>query len=252
MTENKSQHTIKAMIIDDEPLACSLLQLMLEKCTQIELIKVEHHPKKAIDCINELKPDLIFLDIQMPQITGIELLEIIDHKPQVIFTTAYNEHALKAFDLNAVDYLLKPYTADRLQQAVNKVALTNNINTENDVYQKLPQLTTEPKSRLIIKDKGKINFVSIKDIKYLEGAQDYVKIYTVNGLYLKHITMQSIEDVLAPEGFIRTHRSFIVNPAFVNNIFLEDQKYNIMLVDKTIIPVSRNKQKDIKSKFLGQ
>lgn len=245
---NSLPRPIRSIIIDDEPLACSLLELMLKSCDNIEIIKIEHNPKKAIEWINTLKPDLIFLDIQMPQLTGIELLEIIDHRPQVIFTTAFNEHAIKAFDLNAIDYLLKPYTVERLQKALGKVSL-NTMNPPSELYSNPSLIQTEPRERIVVKDKGVMNIIPCQDIKYLEGAQDYVKIFTTKGMHIKHITMQAMEDMMASAGFLRTHRSYIVNPNYVNRIHLSQQRYYIILEDNIEIPVSRNKQNLIKTRF---
>lgn len=243
-------HTkLKAIIIDDEPLACSLLQFMLQQSDDIELIHVSYSPHDAIERIDSLLPDLIFLDIQMPQITGIELLEIIEHKPYVIFTTAYNEHALKAFELNAIDYLLKPYTQERLLTAIEKVKNQYSVQKEK-VYEHISELHTEPKERIIVKDKRKMKIIPFKEIIYIEGAQDYVKIYTNDGFFIKHGTMQMFEDMLRHSGFIRCHRSYIVNTHFIQSIENDNQKYQIFLQNNTTIPVSRNRQQEVKEFLL--
>lgn len=238
--------TIKAMIIDDEPLACSLLQFMLQSCPEVELLHIAYSPQDAMVKIDELKPDLIFLDIQMPQITGIELLGLIEHQPQVIFTTAFNEHALKAFDLNAVDYLLKPYSTERLQIAIQKVQRHAQPLSPQTV-QELNNLHQESRERLIVKDKKQMKIIPFQNIYYLEGAQDYVKIYTTEGVYIKHGTMQSFEDFFKHTGFLRCHRSYIVNTQYIHSIQNNLQKYTIILNNQTQIPVSRNKQSDIKA-----
>lgn len=240
---------LKAIIIDDEPLACSLLQFMLQQSDNIELIHVSYSPHDAIERIDTLQPDLIFLDIQMPQITGIELLELIEHKPYVVFTTAYNEHALKAFELNAIDYLLKPYTQERLMKAIEKVKNQYSAKREK-VYDHISELHSEPKERIIVKDKRKMKIIPFKEIIYLEGALDYVKIYTNEGFYIKHGTMQTFEDMLKSAGFIRCHRSYIVNTHFIQSIENDNQKYQIFLQNKTTIPVSRNRQQDVKDFLL--
>jgi len=243
------EQKLHAIIIDDEPLACSLLQFMLQSCPEIAVSAVCNVPQEAIEKIDELKPDLIFLDIQMPQITGIELLELIQHKPQVIFTTAYNEHAIKAFDLNAVDYLLKPYTQERLQTAISKVQKITSDHTP-PVYQQLSHIQPETRQRIVVKDKKQMKFIDLADIKYLEGAQDYVKIYTTGQMYIKHGTMQSFEEMLPAQEFIRCHRSFIVNTHYIQSIENNQQRYSVILKDNTEIPVSRNRQNTVKSILL--
>lgn len=242
-------HKLKAIIIDDEPLACSLLQFMLQSSDDIEIIHVSYNPTDAITQIDSMKPDVIFLDIQMPQITGIELLEIIDHKPHVIFTTAYNEHALKAFELNAIDYLLKPYTQERLFASIEKVKKLSNTNL-SPVYNNISTLNPEPRERLVVKDKKKMKIIPFDEIMYLEGAQDYVKIFTSTGMYIKHGTMQSFEDILKNAGFIRSHRSYIVNSTYIHSVQNDNQKYVLVLNNQAEIPVSRNRQQEIKDYLL--
>src|SRR4051794_33064517 len=194
---------MKALIIDDEPLARSIVKEYLQYYPEIELVQECNDGFEGVKAINQYQPDLIFLDIQMPKINGFEMLELIDNPPQVIFTTAFEEYAIKAFETHAVDYLLKPFSKDRFDKALQKLAQQQKTNTEK-TKEVLEEAARSPaqSNRVVLKDGGKIKIIPVTNIQYLEAADDYVKIYTAEGSFLKKKTMQFFEDSLASFQFV--------------------------------------------------
>lgn len=205
----------KIIIIEDEEPARNIIKNYLSEFSEFELIAECSDGFSAVKNINELKPDLIFLDVQMPKLTGFEVLELLEHKPLIIFSTAYDQYAIKAFEANAVDYLLKPYSKERFQNACKKSLekLSLGANISNDI-QKIISSSEEHieyLDRLAVKSKSKINVVPIDSVIYFEAEGDYVMIHTREGKFLKEKTMKFLETHLDPKKFIRVHRSFIVN-----------------------------------------
>lgn len=201
----------KVIIIDDEPLARSLVKRHLAKHAEFEIIDECGDGFEASKSIIKNNPDLIFLDIQMPRISGFELLEILENPPAVIFTTAFDEFALKAFESNAIDYLLKPFSGDRFDKAINKFLTMHPDQTQlkkllNEV---LPQQTDH--DRIVVKNGADIRIVPIADILYFEAMDDYVKIFTQNGMFMKKQTLSFFEKQLEDKGFVRIHRSILLN-----------------------------------------
>lgn len=243
---------LQTLIIDDEELARNLLHSYLKDLQDIEIIGECENGFDGVKAINEKKPDLVFLDIQMPKITGFEMIELLDFKPQIIFTTAYDQYALKAFELNAVDYLLKPFSKDRMLSAIEKVK--HRIQNEENNAEKLEELSnfrpgTEYIDRVVVKDRHKIHIITSDKIRYIESLDDYVMIYTYDGRHMKQKTMKYFENYLDPKNFIRIHRSFIVQ---VDNIAeiqqYEKESYVVILKDKdkTKLKVSKTGYKKIK------
>lgn len=201
----------KVILVDDEPLARQLIKTFLKDYQQVEVVAECADGFEGFKAIQELEPDLIFLDVQMPRINGFEMLELLDKPPAVIFTTAFDEYALKAFEAHAIDYLLKPVTRERfdkavqkwLQQAAQKQATSITPLLENNVYEGYQH-------RIVVKDNGLIRIIPAQDIHYLEANDDYVKIVTPNGSYLKKSTLAHIEQSLDPQQFVRVHRSYLV------------------------------------------
>jgi two-component system, LytTR family, response regulator len=240
---------IRTIIVEDEELARNLLKSFLNDNENIELIAECENGFEGVKTINELKPDLVFLDIQMPKITGFELLELIDHKPNIIFATAYDQYALKAFDYNAADYLLKPYSKIRMNEAIEKVA--DRIRTEgpdSDIAKKVSEYPREEHlDRIVVKDRHKIHIISVDQIRYIESMDDYVMIYTKEGRYVKQKTMKCMESDLNPKNFIRIHRSFIVKVDEISEIQqYEKEAYIVILHDKTKLKVSKTGYKNLK------
>ena len=212
---------MKAVIIDDEPLARQVVAEYLQAFPQIGLAAECSDGFEGVKALQQHNPDVIFLDIQMPKITGFEMLELVEKPPAVIFTTAFDEYAIKAFETHAVDYLLKPFSPERFNKAVEKVLAQTATNEQKKVVNDLVQNVVPSPSqaeRVVIKDGGKIRIINIHQIKFLEAADDYVKLHTADGVFLKGKTMGFYEDSLPKDGFVRTHRSFIVNVQYITRI----------------------------------
>lgn len=205
---------IKAILIDDEPLARSLVAEYCGSHPDISIVAECGDGFEGLKAIQEHEPDLIFLDVQMPKISGFELLELLEKKPGVIFSTAFDEYAIKAFEANAIDYLLKPFSQDRFDKAIEKWKKWNSLNDENDDQSNKQMLEDifQPaqKERVVIKQGSTIKIIPVHEIIYLESADDFVKIHTSGGVYLKNKTMSYFEKTLPSSEFVRTHRSFII------------------------------------------
>ena len=205
---------IKALIIDDEPLARMIVKEYLQKHKEIELLQECNDGFEGLKAIQQYQLDLIFLDIQMPKINGFEMLELIDQPPAVIFTTAFDEYAIKAFESHAVDYLLKPFSQERFDKAVQKMVEQRNISPVSKISEPLLEAasqTAPQNQRIVVKNGSKIKIIPVEDVYYLEAADDYVKIFTKEGSFLKNKTMSHFEQSLDKNLFVRTHRSCIVN-----------------------------------------
>jgi two-component system LytT family response regulator len=240
---------IRTIIVEDEELARNLLKSFLKGIDYIELIAECENGFEGVKMINELKPDLVFLDIQMPKITGFEMLELLDHKPQIIFATAYDQYAIKAFEFNAADYLLKPYSRDRLLEAVEKVAeRIQKEGVNSDISEKVSDYPRgEYLDRIVVKDRHKIHISPIDHVRYIESMDDYVMIYTKEGRFMKQKTMKFFENTLDPKNFIRIHRSYIVKVDEINEIQqYEKEAYIVILHDKTKLKVSKTGYKNLK------
>jgi two-component system, LytTR family, response regulator len=240
---------IRTIIVEDEELARNLLKNYLKSFDNIELIQECENGFEGVKSINELKPDLVFLDIQMPKITGFEMLELLEHKPEIIFTTAYDQYALKAFDYNAADYLLKPFSKDRLVSAVDKVV--ERLLKQEPKTDVIDNIVNFPKGeyldRVVVKDRHKINIIPVDKIRYFESMDDYVLIYTKEGRHLKQKTMKFFENTLNPNEFIRIHRSYIVKVSEIAEIQqYEKESYIVILHDKIKLKVSKSGYKRIK------
>ncbi len=242
---------IKAIIIEDENPARDIIKYYLSANSEIELIGEYADGFNGLKAIQDLKPDLVFLDIQMPKLTGFEMLELLDNIPDIIFTTAYDQFAIKAFEMNAVDYLLKPYSRERFDSAVIKaidritrgsatVPLKNLIAHVNENHDTI--------DRVVVKTGNKITVIPIETIIYIESQDDYVMIYTPQGKYLKQQTMKSFEKMLDPSLFVRTHRSYIVNIETIKQLELyEKNSYMAVLSNGAKLKVSDSGYKALKS-----
>lgn len=224
------KNKIKVIIIDDEALARQITKNYLSKRSDIEIIAECSDGFDAIKKISELKPDLIFLDVQMPKLTGFEMIELLDSPPFIIFTTAYDHFAIKAFEVNAIDYLLKPFSEERfnaaLQKAIEKLSSKNTQQFSLDNIIKTNDQKEEFLERVVVKESSKIVIIPVEEIKQIEAQDDYVLINSVNGRYLKQKTMKYFESHLNENQFIRVHRSYIVNIYLINK--LSKQKQNLI------------------------
>jgi two-component system LytT family response regulator len=240
---------LRTIIVEDEELARNLMKSFLKGNDKIEIIAECENGFEGVKMINELKPDLVFLDIQMPKITGFELLELLEHKPQIIFVTAYDQYAIKAFEFNAADYLLKPYSKDRLIEAVDKVLDRIQMEgSDSDIAEKIDNYPKEDiLDRVVVKDRHKIHIIPVDQIRYIESMDDYVMIYTVEGRHMKQKTMRYFESALDSKEFVRIHRSYIVKVSQINEIQqYEKESYIVILHDKTKLKVSKTGYKNLK------
>ena len=238
------KNNITAIIVDDEKLAREITKNYLAEFPEIEVLAECGNGFDAIKKINELKPDIVFLDIQMPKISGFEMLELLDQPPIVIFTTAYDQYAIKAFEVSAVDYLLKPFSAERFNEAVKKAftylqdrfeydSAIKNIVDENE--KKIEFL-----ERVVIKDGSKISIVPVETIKWIEAQDDYVMINSDLGRFLKQKTMKYFENHLDENAFIRIHRSYIINVDFIQHLEQTGKEsYQIIMKNGKQFPVSK-------------
>lgn len=232
----------KVVIIDDEPLARSIVVEYLQEHPSIEIAAECNDGFQGVKAIMQHKPDLIFLDIQMPKINGFEMLELLDATPSVIFTTAFDEYAIKAFEANAIDYLLKPFSKERFDLAIQKWNEKKNTSTEKNIQSLLENTTKQPdeRNRIVVKNGSDIRIVPMADVMYIEAYDDYVKIFTKDTYYLKKKTMNYYEQVLDSSQFFRTHRSFIINLQELIKIEpLEKNTYVVLLKNGKRIPLSR-------------
>jgi two-component system LytT family response regulator len=242
---------VKTIIIDDEKLARSIICNYLKENPDIEIIDECSDGFEGIKKINELNPDLIFLDIQMPKISGFEMLELIDKPPVIIFTTAFDQYALKAFEVNAADYLLKPFSEDRFNEGLSKALhrLKDKSNNSTVIKKLIKQndLSTDFLERIIIKDGPKISVVQVEDITYLEAQDDYIMIHAKEGKFLKQKTMKYFEEHLNPADFVRIHRSYIAPVNQIKKIeLLEKESYQIVLENKSTLPMSKSGYEKLK------
>jgi two-component system LytT family response regulator len=243
---------IRTVIIDDEKLAREITKSYLSKHPEIELIAECSNGFDAIKKINEDKPDLIFLDIQMPKISGFEMLELLDDPPAIIFTTAYDQYAIKAFEVSAVDYLLKPYSEERFNDALKKsYALIKDKFQQNSAIKNIIDHNDEKiefLERIVIKDGSKISIVPVDSIKWIEAQDDYVMINSEQGRFLKKKTMKFFENHLDENMFIRIHRSYIINADFIQHLEQKGKEsYQLILKNGRELPVSKTGLSKLKS-----
>lgn len=232
----------RIIIIDDEPLARSLVKEYLGNYDDMSVVAECNDGFEGVKAIGELRPDLVFLDIQMPKINGFEMLELIQEKPAVIFTTAFDAYALKAFEVHAVDYLLKPFNRERFDQAVSKwrsMQISMQKNTEAMMAD--PAFMPGQNERVVVKLNNKIRIIPFQDIFYIEAEGDYVMIHTPDGRFLKNKTMVFFEKNLDTSRFVRCHRSYIVNIQQISKIEVyEKDNHLAILSNGARVPVSRN------------
>lgn len=240
---------IKALIVDDEPIARDRVRRMLREETDIEIVGECGNGKEAVAFINENKPDLVFLDIQMPEINGFEVLQNINpvKPPAIIFVTAYDHYAIQAFDVHALDYLLKPFNRERFKRAVERAheqiekAQTGKI--DERLTSLLADLTKRKKylERLVVKSVGRVFFLRTEEVDWIEAAGNYAKLHVGREGHLIRETMNGLESKLNPDKFLRIHRSTLVNIDRIkelNPLFSGD--YTVMLKNGVELTLSRN------------
>ncbi len=236
---------IKIVLIDDEPLARSIVREYLQAFKTAEIVAECKDGFEGLKAIQEHQPDLIFLDIQMPKINGFEMLEIAEPLPDVIFTTAFDEFALKAFDAHAVDYLLKPFSQERFDKAMQKWMSTKSAlpknNTTNDLLKSVHRQQPDERLRIVVKNGANIKIIPVADVFYIEAYDDYVKIFTAEGKFVKKNTLSFYEQTLDEKLFLRVHRSYIIQLQQLTKIEPYDNNNHFaMLKNGGKIPVSRS------------
>jgi two-component system, LytTR family, response regulator len=231
---------IKTILIDDEALARDIVKHYLKAFPNIEIVAECCDGFEGLKAIAQHQPDLIFLDIQMPKISGFEMLELVEKRPAVIFTTAFDEYAIKAFEVNAVDYLLKPIEQNRFEQALQKLPAKLANGDESMALLETASLSPAQNNRVVVKNAGVIKIIPVDAIHYLEADDDYVKLSTTDGNFQKNKTMSFFEQTLDPAQFIRIHRSYIINLAQVTKIELKEKESYVVLLKSGIwLPVSK-------------
>ena len=241
---------MKIIIIDDETLARSIVKEYLQRHPQLELVAECGDGFEGLKAIQQHQPELVFLDIQMPKINGFEMLELLEQPPAVIFTTAFDEFAIKAFEAHAIDYLLKPFNQERFDKAIAKWLEQKSKPSEAKTEELLQTASQSPSqsSRIVVKNGSKIKIIPVHDIFYLEAADDYVKIHTQEGYFLKNKTMNHFEHVLDKQQFVRSHRSYIVNVQQITRIDpYEKDNHIAILRTGAKVPVSRGGYGKLKS-----
>ncbi len=232
----------RVILIDDEPLARALLKKLLESFPDFEVIAECSDGFEGFKTIQETMPDLIFLDVQMPRINGFEMLELIENPPAVIFTTAFDSYALLAFENHAIDYLLKPITKERFEKAIQKwlQRVPENLREKESEIVSL-KLQEGYQQRIVVKDQGAIKIIPAGEIQYIEASDDYIKIYSAKGKFLKKATLQSVTNSFDPALFVRVHRSFLIPVSQLLRIEpFEKENHIAVLHCGAKIPVSKS------------
>jgi two-component system LytT family response regulator len=230
---------IKTLIVDDEPLAAGLVKEFLSAYPQFEVVAICHDGFEALKAIQLFQPELIFLDIQMPKITGFELLELLENPPAVLFTTAFDQYAVQAFDVKGIDYLVKPFSEARFAQAITRFLSQQKTKTVPEAVDY--PVSEERNKRIVVRVKNEIKIIQTQEVRYFEAEDDYISIHTQEGKFLKKMTMKQLEESLDPEKFARVHRSYLVNLQEVAGLEpYEKESYLLRLRSGQKIPVSKS------------
>jgi two-component system LytT family response regulator len=240
---------IKTLIVDDEPLARDKVKRFLRDESDVEIIGECGNGKEAVSAIKKLSPDLVFLDIQMPEMSGFQVLQSVGvaQMPAVIFATAYDQYAIQAFDVHALDYLLKPFNRERFRRAVERVREQIGTNDADSLDKRLRALIADLKTekkyleRLVIKSVGRVFFLKTKEIDWIEAAGNYVKLHVGRESHMLRETMNGLESKLDPDKFLRIHRSTLVNIDRIKELHpLFSGDYTVMLQNGAELTLSRS------------
>mgnify|MGYP000922925836 CR=1 FL=1 len=234
----------KVILIDDEAPARQLLREYLTNHPELIIVGEANNGVDAVRLIKELRPELIFLDVQMPGLTGLEVLTYLDELPLIIFSTAFDQYALKAFELHAVDYLLKPYTRERFEAAITH--LNKRLHQPQQAVLQLTQAMVDEKdknaypSKILVAKGNKLVAVSVADIQYISAEGDYSSLITDGQRFLSQYGIGQIEIKLNPQLFLRIHRSTIININYVKEVFREGHTYDVRMQNGDVVRVSRS------------
>jgi two-component system LytT family response regulator len=240
---------MRIIIVDDEMLARGVVREYLSEHADVEIVAECANGFEAVKAITELSPDLVFLDIQMPKLDGFEVAELAGSKTRYIFATAFDQYAIKAFEFHALDYLLKPFSQQRFDQALAHAR--TNIGAGGEAVEKMVREASgrsKPLSRVLIRDGAKVHVINADKIESIEAQDDYVQIHSEGKSYLKNQRMTELEGQLDAEQFLRIHRSYIVNIAHVERIEQATKdSYAAILKDGSKLPISRTGYQKIKT-----
>ncbi len=239
---------IRTVFVDDDFLALGILNGYASMLQDIEVVAQIQDPLKAISLMQETNVQLLFLDIQMEAIKGNELLKIVNPKPVTIFTTAFTDYALEAYELNVVDYLIKPFSFERFVQAFNKAkeVIRSRERISNNLIPPINDNISDAHLFITVKDDKKLNKIFLKDILFLEGCKEYVKIHTENGIFLTLDRLKNLENILPSNEFLRVHKSFIVPIKKATQL-----SGNEILIGNHKVPISREQKDEIVKKIFG-
>jgi len=223
-----------AVIVDDEQLARDGMRITLDEFEEVNVIGEAADGFEAVKMINKLKPDLVFLDIQMPKLDGFDVISLLgEDRPHVVFVTAFDEYALKAFEVHAMDYLLKPVSPERLANTLRKLEreMESGIKQEFDNIIDEHVRANAPVTRIVVRDGTKVHIIPLEEVMYIKAEDDYISIFTADQKsYLKHDTLSKVENQLPENDFCRIHRSYIVNITCISKIepYSKDSKVAIL------------------------
>jgi two-component system LytT family response regulator len=244
---------VRALVIEDEPLARRQLRELAASVPWLACVGEAADGASAVRAIDDLRPDLVFLDIRMPELTGLEVLERAAHEPAVIFTTAFDQYAVAAFELGALDYLLKPFGRERFLAAMERVRRTLGTARDDDDSSTVDRAraalgaTAGPLERIFVRDRGRIVPMPVRDIERLEAEDDYVAIHTRGRRFLVYLPLAEFERRLDPERFLRVHRSHVVNLDFVTALVPFDAaRLQVEMRDGTKIMASRARSRELR------
>lgn len=237
---------LQILIVDDEQLARLLIREYLQAHGDIEIIGECENGLEALQALTDHDPDLIFLDIQMPKLTGLEVLELSGRNSGVIFTTAYDQYALKAFDLHAVDYLLKPFSQQRFDEALSKGRKM--LGQANPAFHDL--LAHNELERIVIRDRGQLHFIPVDQIDYVEAQDDYIQIHAAGKSHLKTQSLSELEAQLDSSKFVRIHRSYLIRLAALKGLQRCGKDAQVALLSNgTQLPISRTGYERLKDRL---
>jgi two-component system, LytTR family, response regulator len=236
----------KVAVIDDEAAGRTLIKQYLTEYPNLIVVGEANNGVDAIKIINEFKPDLIFLDIQMPGLTGFEILEHLEEIPQIIFSTAYDKYALQAFEVHAVDYLLKPYTRERFKHAVQRIRNEEQPNPVQPLAESLLINSTHYPERILVQIGQKLINIAVTDIIWIEADGDYARLITLNGKYLSNYGISILEAKLNPNSFIRVHRSSLINLKYIKEVQKYPSNYDVIMQNNDVVRVSRGYMDNLK------
>jgi two-component system, LytTR family, response regulator len=236
----------KVAVIDDEAAGRTLIKQYLTEYPNLIVVGEANNGVDAIKIINEFKPDLIFLDIQMPGLTGFEILEHLEEIPQIIFSTAYDKYALQAFEVHAVDYLLKPYTRERFKHAVQRIRNEEQPNPVQPLAESLLINSTHYPESILVQIGQKLINIAVTDIIWIEADGDYARLITLNGKYLSNYGISILEAKLNPNSFIRVHRSSLINLKYIKEVQKYPSNYDVIMQNNDVVRVSRGYMDNLK------